>query len=551
MDIHWLFKQLNTSPLISGKEKSELFILENRVYTVEDFQQYLLSKYYLEERMPFARSVLVKKYFEDQKLSYSETLFKSTYDNLQKDYFKILKVSSDAELKNWLEESHLNLDIFHDFLTQQAKDQSLFFAVAEHLRNQDVVLKEVFQEEHQKNFLKKEPLESYQLELNEFRLEKRKIAKIIYPQEKFEKELETFVTEKMAFLTQLKKDISEGKLTFNQAVEIYSEDDYLTLRKGGEFGIADPKMRGEEFYQEIQKLKVGEMLSPFQTSKGLFLVEVSEIIPQEIITTRQLLFAPNTGTPENPISKEEATKKMKEDAQLAWKEIQSAPNPEEAFKALIQKYNKEEDSLYGPISKSRLFKSYQKSVESVPLKQIAEPFETSLGIYILQPLEVTEGRKVRQVMISTNYNYRFNKFAKEGVIPAIETKTKEIIAYAMQHSLEETKTNYADWLEVRQIFFQKGNSSMSEKLEQEFFSGLKIGDFFSPYWGVGDSYYAYQIHSIRKVVFEEVKSEILDFLSQPSTDPRKYTDPILAKMYPFTLNYYVPAQNVLLGKSTK
>ena len=102
--------------------------------------------------------------------------------------------------------------------------------------------------------------------------------------------LESSDMETITFLNNIKKEINEGKITFEEAAKKYSQDDQ-TSSKGGFVGSLAIDKLDSNVIQELKSVKPGEVTNPVRIGDtrnyGYELLKYSEIIPAHKLNLEQ------------------------------------------------------------------------------------------------------------------------------------------------------------------------------------------------------------------------------------------------------------------------
>jgi peptidyl-prolyl cis-trans isomerase SurA len=78
----------------------------------------------------------------------------------------------------------------------------------------------------------------------------------------------------LAKLTEVRKQITDGKLDFAQAARSLSQD--VTAEQGGDLGWISPGMFVPEFEEVMNKLKEGEISQPTVSRFGVHLIQLEQ-----------------------------------------------------------------------------------------------------------------------------------------------------------------------------------------------------------------------------------------------------------------------------------
>lgn len=546
-DLSWIREQLEKKFVVNlfPEEPSVLLKIGETNYKETQFKNYLLGQCYLSEMLIFALYETAKAYYDKNQLTPPPEQEEKIKETLKATLLKNLQ--SEEEIQIFLKKHGITSEQFEQNLALRAKRKNILFTTAAHIQTTDAVLESLFQTKYTEIFQSGDQLLGKNTSLVRYVLDKGEVSRLFYSQEKHKEILPDFIKEKMALLEKVRKDIVDKKITFVQAVGQYSEDLIEKVKAGGPIGLVDAYNWPKEFFEQVQKLNVGEISPLFQTDQGLFLIQVEELVPEIMITARHLLFTPpqrsEEETPESQQDQEEMMQKMMqktmEEAQTAWETIQNSPNPEETFLEMIRAKKSENDGICGPIARNQIYKSYLKAFEGGKLGEIQPPFPTIQGVYIIQPLKVSDGRKCRQLIIPTQYVPRFNQFVRKEANSQIEAKMKEILDYLKSHNFEETATAYAGWLRIENLDHYK---NQMEPAFEEQFPSMKKGEVCKPFWNK-DLYMAYQIVDVQQISYQEAKPQLLKELLEAKEEPTVRTGPALAKLYPYQFTFYFPYQN--------
>lgn len=520
-----------------------LFQIDHTSYTENKFKNYLFGQFYLTEMFNFVLSQTAKKYYEQNKLQINPENERKVKETLREDFFRPIRSMEEEKRQQWLELHGTTANQFEAYLDSQAKEKMILITTGEHIQTTDTVLESLFQTKYREVFQSEGQLVGKNTSLCRYTMERNEVARVLYSQEKHEQNLPALIQEKMTLLEKVRQDILDNKLSFSQAVEQYSEDFIEKVKAGGVIGLVDAYSWPKEFYAQVQKLNVGEISPPFQTQEGLFLVQVDEVIPNEMIKARHLLFSPKYVSEKEALNEEHnpeaILQKLMEEAQKAWQTIQSSPDPNETFLEMIRAQNTPDDGIFGPIGRNQIYKSYLKSFEEGKINEIQPPFPTIQGVYMIQPLSMEAGRKCRQLFIPIDYVKRFNLFVRKEANAQIEAKMNEILEFLKNRTPEETGVAYEGWIRLEKMDYYK--NQMEPPFEEQFPS-MKKGDISKPFW-FRDFYIAYQVLDSHQISYQEAKPQLLQELLEANQDPGLRTGPALAKLYPYQFTFYFPYQN--------
>lgn len=249
------------------------------------------------------------------------------------------------------------------------------------------------------------------------------------------------IEEYKANLPEIEKDAEEkakGLLARIQKGEDFAElaaqesDDY-TKRNGG---LLDDFWRGrykEDFQKSVDELQVGEIGGPFKSSYGYHMVKIEPSEEEESIQVRQIFILAEPEPGADVDARREADQKAREKAERILKSLkEGADFAQVAAKESDDPASREKGGDLGYIQRGDRVPEFERAAFVLKVGEISGPVRSQYGYHIIQVLDKKvkasgEGKKVRHILISTQYNKVKERLLKPTIEESARKKMEEIL----------------------------------------------------------------------------------------------------------------------------
>jgi hypothetical protein len=488
-----------------------VFWIEEQAYPRKDFLNYLLQHYTLDSLDAFLLWNSAQLYATQEKITWKtpEQLEKQEEIFFQECFRKYAQ-SHTGHWQKWLNSNGLTQESLLQYSSLLVEEGLLFSLLLEHLASQDSFLQNYFCHHYAPHLKSTHPplAEIQKYRKAEVRL--KEALPQIFTRETFQQRLPQFLHEKKQALAQIRSDILKGSLSFEQAVEKYSEDvRFKNLQ--GQIGVVDGVNWLPPYFEEAQKLQAGEISPPFHTPLGIYLLKAEEILPESLLCSKHFVLridpvaSADSGIPRTSEELEKQTKEI-------WEKIQKSPDPVRTYMQFFYKAGASAQS-FGPIVDARVFPAYSEHLKKNKNAPVLAPLQYGQEVYFIKPEPFQSGRRCRQIEISTQFPFRLEHFQKTEAKAFIEKAMYSVLlAGKTQETLEQALQPYKSWL----------NLSVSEQEEEKesilaTLKSLAPAEFTKPTWKTPEICVSYQLLERTQRTFSEVQSKLKQhYLQDPN-----------------------------------